>query len=236
MGSATHQLFRAQDVNFGDRTPLKGAERKTLAWMNQESAGPFTVYATATLRAPAGFTGRVVPMVSLEWGHGGATVSAERPIVGRLRVPLAASIIKLEGHLVDMATGAPPPIDVTAEIAAFIASGTDGETILQTETLVAQGDGGTLATNPQRVLAVEGHTGGIGAVYVMLFDAPVVPPDGATPRLSVFAPSVLGGSFSRQLAAPRDFVSGIAWAPSITPLRLTRAVGATLHVEVDLLA
>ena len=98
MRPAPFATRRTRDVNHGDRTPLRGAESKTLAWISVDDSHPFTVYASARVQ-PA--TASVVPMVSIEWGHGGASLFGEYPVIKRLRVPIVASMVKLSGRLQD---------------------------------------------------------------------------------------------------------------------------------------
>lgn len=233
--AATFQTLRNHDVNFGDRTKLRGSERMTLAWINVEESAAYTVYASARLSGPAASVSRTVASVRIEWGHGGACVQADYPIVRRLRVPLAASMIKLEGSLLDVQTGAPAPSDVEAEISAFIACGTDNETIPNARTIVQSGESGVLGEGAQRILAVHGHNGGSVGLWLMLFDAIAVPANGAAPRLAVPAPSALTAPFSLRPASPRDFLLGAVWAASSNALVLQREPNASLHVEAELM-
>lgn len=235
MAAASFQTLRDRDVNFGDRTKLRGSDRMTLAWINVEVSAAYTVYASARLTGPASAVARTVASVRIEWGHGGACVQADYPIVRRLRVPLAASMIKLEGSLVDVQTGQPAPSDVEAEISAFIACGTDGETILSARTVVQSGESGVLGEGPQRILAVHGHNGGQVGLWLMLFDAIAVPANGAAPRLAVPAPSAITAPFSLRPASPRDFLIGAVWAASSNAIALQRAATASFHVETELM-
>ncbi len=235
MHVVTRPTRRDHDVNFGDRTKLTGGERKTLAWMSLDDSAAFTVYASARLSGPTALVSRIVPMVTIEWGHGGASIAADYPLVRRLRVPLAASTIKLEGRLVDIESGNPAPSDVHAEIAAFIAQGTDGETIPNTRTVVQSGASGILSEEPQQVLSVTGYLAtATSNLWLMLFDAVAVPPNGTPPRMAVPA-HALATPFALRTISSRAFFAGVTWAASSTPLVLTHALQASLHLEAEFL-
>ena len=223
----TLEAFRNQDVNFGDRTKLSGPSTKTLAWMNVPEAAPFTVYADATITGPAGL---IIPLVTIEWGAGTATVSSEYRIVGRLRVPLAASSIRVDARLVDD-RGEPAPAGVSAEVSAFIATGVDGETLPNARAVVQSGASGVLSERSERVLAVHGYNAAADPAWLMLFEGRAVPAAGATPRLATPALRV----FQIRPASPRDFVAGVVWAASSTPLAFTPAPDAALHLEAEML-
>lgn len=228
------QHRRDREVNFGDRTKLIGSERQTLASMSVAESAPYTVYASARVTAPASLLPFIVPMVTLEWGHGGASVVAEYPIVRRLRVPLAASMIQLEGRLVDTRTGLAPPSTAVAEISAFIARGTDGETLHNARPIVQTGDRGELAEGPQHVLAIRGYHAGSANLWVMLFDVATVPGNGLEPHFATPAPAS-PATFVCEPKSPRPFLVGVWWAASSTPLTLTHAAGAQVHLEAEFL-
>jgi len=221
------ETLRNQDVNFGDRTKLSGPSTKTLAWMNVPHAAPFTVYADARITGPAEL---IVPLVTIEWGAGTATVSAEYRIVGRLRVPLAASSIRVDARLVDH-RGDPAPAGVVAEVTAFIACGTDGETIPNARALVQSGASGVLSDRSERVLALHGYNAGNDPLWLMLFEGHALPEPGAVPRMATPALRL----FRMRPVSPREFVAGVVWAASSTPLFFTPAPGAALHVEAEIL-
>jgi hypothetical protein len=224
---------REQDVNFGDRTKLSGASGvKTLAWINVGESEPFTVYAEARLTGPAAVLPHIVPLVTIDWGAGTATMAAEHRIVGRLRVPLVASFIRVEGRLVTD-QGQPAPADVLAEVSAFIACGTDGETRHNARAIVQTGDSGVLSVRSERILAVAGYNGSAAPLWMMLFDGPALPAAGAVPRMA--APAPAGGPFRMRPASPREFVGGVVWAASAAPLTLAPAAGAAFFVEAEIL-
>jgi hypothetical protein len=218
-------------VNHGDRTLFRGGESKTLAWISVDDAQALTVYATARAQ-PA--TANVLPIVSIEWGHGGASIMTEYVVTKRLRVPLAASMVKLSGRFVDANTGKAPPTTVTGEITATIAPGIDGQTLRNTRWIGQSGAEGLVADGQQRVFTVDGYNAGAAPLWLMLFDAVQRPADGTTPRMARPA-----GTFPRTFSLRRfdtcAFQRGVYWAASSTPLVLTFDPNATLRVDTELL-
>lgn len=230
-GSAPFATRRTRDVNHGDRTALRGSESKTLAWISVDEAQAFTVYASARVQ-PA--SASVVPMIAMEWGHGGASLFGEYPIVRRLRVPVVASMVKLSGRLLDTTTGKAPPSTVTAEVSASIAPGSDGQTLHTTSWTGQTGAEGLVASGPQRVFTVDGYNAGAALVWLMLFDDVVRPPNGTRPEMArPAAPSPR--TFRLRASDTRGFTRGVYWAASSTPLLLTFAAGASLRVDTEVL-
>jgi hypothetical protein len=218
-------------VNHGDRTPLRGSESKTLAWISVEDAQAFTVYASARVQ-PA--SARVVPMITMEWGHGGASLFGEYPVIRRLRVPLVASMVKLSGRLVDVTTGKAPASTVTAEVSATIAPGSDGQTLHTTAWAGQTGAEGLVARGPQRVFTVDGYNAGSALVWLMLFDDVVRPPNGTPAEMARPAPPS-PRTFRLRASDTRGFTRGVYWAASSTALLLTFAAGASLRVDTEVL-
>jgi hypothetical protein len=231
MRSAPFATRRARDVNHGDRTPLRGSESKTLAWISVEEAQAFTVYASARVQ-PASAV--VVPVISMEWGHGGASLFGEYPIVRRLRVPVVASMVKLSGRLLDVTTGKAPASAVTAEISATIAPGSDGQTLHTTAWTGQTGAEGLVARGPQRVFTVDGYNASASLAWLMLFDDVVRPPNGTRPEMARPAPPS-PRTFRLRASDTRAFARGVYWAASSTPLVLTFAAGASLRVDTEVL-
>jgi hypothetical protein len=231
MRNAPFATRRARDVNHGDRTPLRGAESKTLAWISVEDAQAFTVYASARVQ-PA--TARVVPVVAMEWGHGGASLLGEYPVIRRLRVPVVASMVKLSGRLVDVVTGKAPAATVSAEISAAIVPGSDGQTLHTTSWIGQTGAEGLAASGPQRVFTVDGYNAGAAPVWVMLFDDLARPPNGTEPVMARPA-GTFPRTFRLRASDTRGFARGVYWAASSTPLALTFAAGASLRVDTEVL-
>ena len=223
---------RARDVNHGDRTVLRGGEPKTLAWISVDTSQAFTVYATARLDPP---TANVVPMVTIEWGHGGASLLGEYAVIKRLRVPVVASMVKLSGRLVDAATGKPAPSSVSGEIAAAIAPGSDGQTLRATWWIAQSGAEGLAARGQQRVLTLDGYNAGTAPSWIMVFDDTVRPADGTPPVMARPAPTY-PRTFRMRRFDTRGFMRGVYWAASSTPLLLTFDPNAALRVETELLA
>jgi hypothetical protein len=229
--SAPFATRRARDVNHGDRTLLRGGESKTLAWISVDASQAFTVYATARVQPVAA---NVIPIVSIEWGHGGASVFAEYAVIHRLRFPVVASMVKLAGRLLDATTGKPAPSGVSAEIAAAIAPGADGQTLRATWWVSQSGAGGLVARGQQRVLTVDGYNGGTSSGWIMVFDDVARPADGTPPVMARPAPT-FPRTFRMRRFDTRGFLRGVYWAASSTPLLLTFDPNATLRVETELL-
>ncbi len=223
---------RARDVNHGDRTLLRGGEPKTLAWISVDESQAFTVYATARVEPP---TANVVPVVSIEWGHGGASLFGEYAVIKRLRVPVVGSMVKLSGRLVDAATGKPAASSVSGEITATIAPGSDGQTLRATWWVAQSGAEGLAARGQQRVLTLDGYNGGASNAWIMVFDGLVRPADG-TPPVMARPAAPYPRSFRLRRFDTRGFIRGVYWAASSTPLLLTFDPSATLRVDTELLA
>ncbi|MGH7284870.1 MAG: hypothetical protein ACRELY_25370 [Polyangiaceae bacterium] len=219
---------RAREVNWGDRTRLAGRETKTLAWVSIEEARSMTVYGTAFVRG-AGSSG-VACVASIEWGHGGASIAEDYSIVQRLRVPLVASMVKISGRLLNRG-GGPPPATVVADVSLFIAPGSDGETLRNTEWTHDAGAEGELAAGPARLMSVEGYNAGAADTWVMLFDGPAV--NGAVPTIA--RPLRAGRPFAVRRFDSHAFRASIAWSASSTPLTLTKDPSARLRVDAELL-
>jgi hypothetical protein len=219
-------------VNHGDRTLLRGGESKTLAWISVEASQAFTVYATARIEPP---TANVVPMVTIEWGHGGASLFGEYAVIKRLRVPVVASMVKLSGRLIDATTGKPAPSSVSGEITATIAPGADGQTLRSTWWVAQSGAEGLAASGQQRVLTLDGYNAGTAPRWVMVFDAVTRPADG-TPPVMVRPAPLYPRTFRLRRFDTRGFLRGVYWAASSTPLLLTFDPSASLRVDTELLA
>lgn len=221
---------RDRAVNFGDRTPVRADQRKVLADISVDQAQPFTLYVTARIE-PA--TPGIIPLVHVEWGNGGASVVArEHRVFRRLRVPLVASTIKVNGRLVD-AAGAPPPAGspVTAHFAAFVAPGNDGQTLRNTTWVSQHGAQGLASEGPEQILTVQGYPAAPGARWLMLFDAKAMPAAGAFPAMAIPARR----SFRLTRSDTQGFANGVFWAASSTPILFTFDSSADLRVDVEVL-
>jgi hypothetical protein len=217
---------RAHEVNWGDRTRLTGGQQKTLAWVSVAESGPLVVYATAAVRGGAG----VACVVNIEWGHGGASVDQDYVVVRRLRVPLAASMVKVSGRLLDE-KGNPPAPSVVADVSVVIAPGLDGETMRNTRWLSQQGAEGQLASEPERVMRLEGYNAGPVDTWVMFFDGKAV--NGTTP--AVARPVRARRAFVIRRFDSQPFRSLLTWSASTTPLVLTKDPAALVRVDAELL-
>ncbi len=221
-------LRRAEDTNWGDRTRIGSGKPKTLAWVSLDASRSLIVYASARLLK--GTPPSTIPIVTVEWGHGGASIAHDYPIVHRLRVPLAASMVKLSARLED-GKGQPAGAGALADVAAFIAEGSDGETMRNTVWIAQTGFEGTVAEGPQRVMRVEGVSADSVDRYVMLFDRR--PHDGDEPLLC--APAAAKQRFDIPRYDSQAFPGGVYWAASDAPFKLKKATGASLRVDVELL-
>jgi hypothetical protein len=222
-------MKRTRDVNFGDRTILRGAERKPLAEISVAAAQPFTVYATARVE-PA--SAPVLAVVAIEWGHGGTSVSLrEAPVYRRLRVPVVGSTVRVSGRLVALNGGASLPKGVVCHVAAFIAPGSDGETLRSTRWIAQRGSEGLVSGGAEQLVTVEGYPANVAARWVMLFDAMTRPADGAFPQLAAPARR----AFRRDRFDTQGFRFGVYWAASSTPMTLTYDASADVRVDVEVL-
>lgn len=217
---------REREVNWGDKTRITGSEHKTLAWVSTAESVPLVVYAAGSVRGGLGVTF----VVNVEWGHGGASIDQDFPVVRRLRVPLAASMVKVSGWLVD-ALGNAPPESITGEIAVVIAPGSDGETLRNTRWLAQSGAGGTISERPERVMALEGFNAGASSVWFMAFDG--AGEDGDAPAM--VCPARVGEIFTLRRPDSQAFRIGVSWWASSTPLVLTKDPNALLRVDAELL-
>jgi hypothetical protein len=218
---------RAREVNWGDRTKLAGSEAKTLAWVSVAAACPMIVYATAALRGPSA---GVACVVSIEWGHGGASVAQDFPLVHRLRVPLAASMVKVSGRLLD-AGGNAPPATVRGEVSVVIATGLDGESLRNTQWVADGGAEGDLWAGPARVMRVEGYNAGSVDTWVMVFDGRAN--NGDAPVMA--RPVRAGRAFTIARPDSQAFRTSVTWAASSTPLLLTKDTKARVRIDAEVL-
>jgi hypothetical protein len=221
-------------VNHGDKTLVTGNEQKTLVWISVEDSRAWTVYATARVEGPPAFLARVHPIVTIEWGHGGASIAGDYPIEKRLRVPVAASMVKLSAKLLDHTTGKAPPASVSCEITAFIAPGIDGETLRPSHWFAQTGASALVASGPQKVLTVDGYNAKSTKRWIMVFDATALPPNGTLPLMAAPATGY-PGVFALRRPDSRGFLSGVFWAASSSPLTLTFDAAASLRVDAELL-
>jgi hypothetical protein len=223
----SYATARKRDVNFGDRVPVRGDAVVPLAEISVAQSQPHTVYVTALRVEPVATP--VIPMALVEWGHGGASVTArELPVYRRLRVPVVGSTVRVSGRMVTPA-GAPPPRTVTCHMTAFVAPGCDGQTTRNTRWIAQSGAEGLLSDGPEQLLTLEGYPTATAARWLMLFDAAARPADGAFPPLAVPARR----SLRRRRFDSQGFRFGLYWAASSTPITLTFDPTADLRVDVE---
>ena len=232
-GMSVHPTRRERPVNHGDKTRLTGNEEKTLVWISVEHSQPFTVYVTARVEGPPSLLATMQPTVTIEWGNGGASIASDFAVVKRLRVPLAASVIKISAKLLDLATGK-PPATVSCVFSAVIANGVDGETLRNTQWVAQSGSSALVSAGPQRVMAVEGYNAGTSKRWVMVFDATALPPNGSFPLMAAPAAG-FPAAFALSRFDSREFLSGVYWAASSSPLTLTFDAAARFRVDSELL-
>jgi hypothetical protein len=144
-------------------------------------------------------------------------------------------MVKLSGRLVDAATGKPAPSNVSGEITATIAPGSDGETLRSTWWVAQSGAEGLVASGQQRVLTLDGYNAGASPGWIMAFDDVVRPADGTPPVMARPAPT-FPRTFRLRRFDTRGFSRGVYWAASSTPLLLTFDPSASLRVDTELLA
>jgi hypothetical protein len=220
---------REREVNWGDKTKITGGEKKTLAWVSVAECRPMIVYATATLRGGAAAAG-VAFVVNVEWGHGGASIDHDYEVVHRLRVPVAASMVRVSGRLLDDG-GKAPPATVSGEIAVFIAPGNDGETVRNTRWVHQDGYEDTIVADPARVVRVEGYNAGAVDTWLMVFDG--VGNNGDFPTMA--RPVRAGRSFVMRRFDTQAFRTSVTWRASSTPITLTKDPSALMRVDTELL-
>jgi hypothetical protein len=220
---------RTHEVNWGDKTRIVGKESKTLAWVSVAESRPMTVYATAVIRGAAPGAG-VAFVANIEWGHGGASVAHDFPVVRRLRMPVAASMVKIAGRLLDRA-GSPPAATVYGDISVLIAPGVDGDTLRNTTWISGTGARGAVSTRPERVMCVEGYNAGVADTWIMVFDGPGQ--SGDAPQMA--RPVRAGRAFRMRRDDSQAFRSQVTWAASSTPLALTPDPAASMRVDAELL-
>jgi hypothetical protein len=227
-----YSTARAYAVNFGDKTTLRADQRKPLAEMNVHvaDAQAFTCYVTARVEPAAA---QAFPSVLVEWGNGGASIAArEFRVYRRLRVPVVGSTVRMTGRLVD-ARGAPLPSSSRTEchFAAFVAPGSDGETLRNTHWISQHGAEGLVSNGPEQLLTVQGYPAAAGARWLMLFDAGALPPNGAYPAMAVPARR----AYRLDRFDSQGFRFGVYWAASATPMAFTFDPSADLRVDVEVL-
>lgn len=218
---------RSHEVNWGDKTRLSGNEKSTLAWISVEESQTFTVYGKARILPE---NARATVFVTIEWGHGGASIDQEYEIIDFLRVPVTGSMVKVSGRLLDE-FGQPPPDSVSADVALCIAPGSDGMTLRNTRWISQQGCVGVISPTQARVMSVEGFNAGDSPGWLMLFDG--VPQPGGVPAMAF--PVGAGRRFQVRRFDAQGFRFGVHWIASSTPLKLTADDSASLRVDVELL-
>lgn len=222
---------RQRAVNFGDTTKLAGAEQKQLFSLTVREPTTWTVYASARVEGPPAEALGVVPIVKLEWGHGGAGLSRERPLLRHMSVRLAASTVGLSARLV-RPDGTAPSAQVRATIVAFAARGFGDEPGV-TRWVHLQGAEGLLATGATSLVRLSGfNAGSERRRWVMLFDAIARPAEGSAARFAAPAMRFASTPFSLPAA---DWVRGLYFCASSSPAALVFDARAVLRVDAEVL-
>jgi hypothetical protein len=238
-------IERSRAVNHGDRTPLRpGAARQQLAWVSVPDSQPWVVYAQAKVKQPpaGGNFPTVVPFVELEWGHGGASVFATFPVIpgnagqpgNVLRVPLAASMVKASGLLLDEGGSVlSPQTPASAQIACVIAPGFDGIPQVPTEWISFSGAAGIVANRPSKLTHLLAYQlTGTGRLWLMLIDSATAPDPGATPIIAAPLggfPALIDLSFPNGV----PFTQGVWLAVSTDPDVLSATPPATVSARLE---
>jgi hypothetical protein len=218
---------REREVNWGDRTKLVGGKSMTLASVSVEESLSLTLYAAATVRGDAG----AACIVTVQWGHGGASVEQSYAVIHRLVVPLAASMVNVSGRLVG-ADGAPASSSASADVSVAIAPGTDPHAVHNTRWLTSIGASGALTTTPTRAMRVEALNVGKADVWLMLFDG--APNVGDTP--TVVRRAHVGRTVTIRRPDSQGFRRGLHFGASTSALAYSPPKSASaLRVDAEIL-
>jgi hypothetical protein len=221
---------RTRHVNFGDKTIVRADQFKHLAEISVPSAQAFTCYVTARVEPASALA---FPSVLVEWGNGGASIAArEFRVYRRLRVPVVGSTVRMGGRLVDVAGASLPPSSrVTCNFVAFVAPGSDGETLRNTRWSSQHGAEALVSGEAEQIVTVQGYPAAAARRWLMVFDAVVRPPDGTYPVMA--APARRAYRLDR--FDTQGFRFGVYWAASSSPIMLTFDPSADLRVDVEVL-
>jgi hypothetical protein len=218
---------RGREINWGDRTKIVGADRRTLAWVNIEESIAMTLYASATVHGDAS----CACIVDVQWGHGGASLEQAYAVVHRLVVPLAASMVSVSGRLVGR-DGKAAPASVSADVSVVLAPGIDTHAIHNTRWLTSIGSEGALTTTPTRVMRVEALNFSAADVWLMLFDG--APSAGSAPAIVRRAP--VDRTVTIRRPDSHAFREGLHFGASSTALTYSPiATARALRVDAEVL-
>jgi hypothetical protein len=220
-------IRREREINWGNKSKITGADRATLAWVSVEESIALTLYASATVRGDPGFS----CVVTVEWGHGGASVAQSYPVIHRLVVPLAASMVSVSGRLLDVA-GHPAPPSVSADVSVILAPGIDPIAVRNTAWISSIGTFGALTTTPTRLVRVEALNVSGAALWLMLFDG--APNGGERPAIVRRVPASRTTTVRRP--DTQGFRQGIYYAASSSPLTYAPTTSTdALRVDAEIL-
>ena len=138
----------------------------------------------------------------------------------------------MTGRLVD-AAGTPlsPSSKVTCNFVAFVAAGSDGETLRNTQWTSQHGAEGLVSKGPEQLVTVQGYSATVASRWLMVFDATALPPNGAYPAMAAPARR----AFRLDRFDTQGFRYGVYWAASSTPITLTFDPSADFRVDVEVL-
>ena len=138
----------------------------------------------------------------------------------------------MTGRLVDAAGAAlPASSKTTCNFVAFIAPGSDGETLRNTQWSSKHGAQALVSNGPEQLVTVQGYPAAAAARWLMVFDAIALPANGTYPAMA--APARRAYRLHR--SDTQGFRYGVYWAASSTPMVLTFDPGADLRVDVEVL-
>src|SRR5580704_6058849 len=102
MRTAVPTTRRERATNYGTSDDVVGGGRANLPEISKIEADALSIYVECTkLFVPVALLGTADfrPMVSLDWGHGGSTVSSDFDVTFRQRIPIVASTASLFGWI-----------------------------------------------------------------------------------------------------------------------------------------
>jgi hypothetical protein len=226
-------LCRNDEVNAGRTTKVRGAKKADLAWISLDEADTHTIYVDVTPLDRAVAT----PVITVTWGHGGASIERTHRMGGLFVASYAASMIRIVGRL-EAPGGQPVGDGVECEFRAAIARGLGealGIAAPRTE-WIAQVSGDTpLAVGARRLLTVEAYyrepPASSNLLWVLFFDATEGPRVGDAPVLACLLPAF--PEMVRRVR-PCTFTRGIVWALSTSPTLFSPTFSSVLvHVDAE---
>ena len=183
------------------------------------------VYAHANIRS-----GSSICSVSIEWGNGGASVAGEyRGDQAAARAP-GREHGEASGRLI-ASDGSPAGASDAADVSAFVAEGTDGETLREHRMAPPDGSAaGTLARARNGSCASRATTPALRRSCTSSTGPPEL---GVEPTILIPAPA--GRRFRARRFDSQGFVDSVQWGASSTALTYTPNPAANVRVDAELL-